>query len=311
MLSSFFKKILSIMLALSMFSMSALALELDTSVDEEIRKHYNPSQIEKDLLPPLPKTSPTVNQTPKTAPARNMKTVETTTPPPKTLPTVDTSKKAPRRIQTLPNQQPTNSQKSKIAREGIAAIKIKKGTKFKVKSLTAISDYTPVSANMSFKTTESVTQRYVTVPAGTIFKAVIEDSHPPQMSGNGGLIVININRMVFRGKTRNIQAKVTKANGKKIFVNNIKGKRQYWKGVANSTKPGAKFYKKSMRGTVKLAQNPWTLILTPFTAIAGVVVYGVNIIGSPVFAIFSKGGRISIPAGTEFEIKLLEDVYLD
>ena len=308
MLSSFFKKILSIMLALSMFSMSALALELDTSVDEEIRKHYNPSQIEKDLLPPLPKTSPTVNQTPKTAPARNMKTVETTTPPPKTLPTVDTSKKAPRRIQPLPGQQ---QNKNKFARDGIAAIKIKKGTKFKVKSLTAISDYTPVSANMSFKTTESVTQRYVTVPAGTIFKAVIEDSHPPQMSGNGGLIVININRMVFRGKTRNIQAKVTKANGKKIFVNNIKGKRQYWKGVANSTKPGAKFYKKSMRGTVKLAQNPWTLILTPFTAVAGVVVYGVNIIGSPVFAIFSKGGRISIPAGTEFEIKLLEDVYLD
>ena len=307
MLSSFFKKILSVMLALSMFSMSALALELDTSVDEEIRKHYNPSQIEKDLLPPLPKTAPSQN-TPKTAPARNMKTVETTTPPPKNLPAIDTSKKTPRRIQSLPGQ---TQAKNKFARDGIAAIKIKKGTKFKVKSLTAISDYTPVSSNMSFKTTESVTQTYVTIPAGTIFKAVIEDSHPPQLSGNGGLIVININRLVFRGKTRSIQAKVTKANGKKIFVNNIKGKRQYWKGVANSTKPGAKFYKKAMRGTTKLAQNPWTLILTPFTAVAGVVVYGVNIIGSPVFAIFSKGGRISIPAGTEFEIKLLEDVYLD
>ena len=66
-----------------------------------------------------------------------------------------------------------------------------------------------------------------------------------------------------------------------------------------------------MRGTTKLAQNPYTLILTPFTAVAGVVVYGANIVGSPVFAMFSKGGKISIPAGTEFEIKLLEDVYLD
>ena len=125
MLSSFFKKILSVMLALSMFSMSALALELDTSVDEEIRKHYNPSQIEKDLLPPLPKTAPS-QTTPKTAPARNMKTVETTTPPPKSLPAIDTSKKTPRRIQALPGQ---TQAKNKFARDGIAAIKLKKGIK--------------------------------------------------------------------------------------------------------------------------------------------------------------------------------------
>lgn len=292
------------MLALSMFSMSALALELDTSVDEEIRKHYNPSQIEKDLLPPLPKTEVT---TPKTTSTPTSSQSSQTPLPPKNLPAIEqTNKKAPRRIENLPGQE-----KSKFSREGITAIKIKKGTKFKVKSLTAISDSTPVNSTMSFKTQESITQRYVTIPAGTIFKATIEDSHPPQMTGNGGLIVINVDRLVFRGTTRKVEAKITKANGKKIFVNNIKGKHQYWKGVANSTKPGAKFYKKSMRGTVKLAQNPWTLILTPFTAVAGVLVYGVNIVGSPVFAIFAKGGRISIPAGTDFEIKLLEDVYLD
>lgn len=74
--------------------------------------------------------------------------------------------------------------------------------------------------------------------------------------------------------------------------------------------PGAKFYKKAMRGTSKLSQNPWTLILTPFTAVSGVLVYGVNIIGSPLFGLFAKGSHISIPAGTEFEIKFLEDVYL-
>lgn len=295
------------MLALSIFSMSALALELDTSVDEEIRKHYNPSQIEKDLLPPLPKTDAVSTPAPQKSVTGAPATTSPAAPPPKTLPVVtDSGNKTPRRIQTLPGQE-----KSQLSREGIAAIKIKKGTKFKVKSLTAISDYTPENAAMSFKTTESVTQRYVTIPAGTIFKATIEDSHPPQFTGNGGLIVINVDKMVFRGTTRNISAKITKANGKKIFVNNIKGKRQYWKGVANSTRPGAKFYRKSMRATGKLAQNPWTLILTPFTAVAGVVVYGVNIVGSPVFAIFSKGGRISIPAGTNFEIKLLEDVYLD
>lgn len=281
------------------------ALELDTSVDEEIRKHYNPSKIEQDILPPLPDNTSDL-PIPSTAPARNMKTSETPLPP-KTLPIIqDTTEKIPRHIQNLPQQN-----NNKFSREGIAAIKIKKGTKFKVKSQTAISDTTPQNSEMSFKTTQSVTIRYVTIPEGTVFKAKIENSHPPQLSGNGGLIVININSLIFKGKTRDVKAKIIKANGKKIFVNNIKGKRKYWKGVSNSTKPGAKFYRKSMNGTIKLARNPWTFIFTPFTAVAGVVVYGANIAGAPFFAVFSKGGGISIPAGTDFEIKLLEDVYLD
>ena len=39
-------------------------------------------------------------------------------------------------------------------------------------------------------------------------------------------------------------------------------------------------------------------------------IYSINLVGSPIFAIWAKGSRISIPAGSEFEIKLLEDVYL-
>ena len=65
-----------------------------------------------------------------------------------------------------------------------------------------------------------------------------------------------------------------------------------------------------MRATSKLADNPFTVILTPVTVVAGVGVYAVNFAGSPLFGLFNKGGRISIPAGSEFEIKLLEDVYL-
>jgi hypothetical protein len=39
--------------------------------------------------------------------------------------------------------------------------------------------------------------------------------------------------------------------------------------------------------------------------------YAVNLVAAPISSIGSKGGRISIPAGSEFEIKLLEDVYLE
>jgi len=40
-------------------------------------------------------------------------------------------------------------------------------------------------------------------------------------------------------------------------------------------------------------------------------VYAVNLVGSPLFSIGSKGGRLTIPAGSEFEIKLLDDIYLE
>lgn len=170
----------------------------------------------------------------------------------------------------------------------------KKGTKFSVKSTGVISDSLKEGSHVYFKDTD-----------GTTFSAVVLNSHPPQFTGNGGLVVL----MVESIGSSSAQAKITKANEKKIFLNNIKGKRGYLKGIANSTKPGRIFYDTMMRTTGAFATNSFTMILTPFTAAAGVIVYGVNLVGSPVFAVFSKGGKLSIPAGSEFEVKLLEDIY--
>lgn len=269
--------------------MPCLALELDTSVDEEIRKNYNPSKLELESLPPLPEVKPTSQSAQK--------------PP---LEVVD----IPESAGSLPPLTPADKKPviSKIDKS--TAIRIKKGTKFTVKSQQAVSDATRAGSRLSFVSQRAVTQRYVTIPQGTVFKGEVYDSHTPQMSGNGGLIVIGIDSMVFKGSTVGIQAKITKANHKKIFFNNIKGKRTYWKSTANSLKPGTKFYKKMMRATSKLADGTITVILTPFTVVAGVAVYAVNFVGSPLFGLFGKGGRISVPAGSEFEIKLLEDVYL-
>ena len=97
---------------------------------------------------------------------------------------------------------------------------------------------------------------------------------------------------------------------KKVFLNNIKGKRGYIKGVSKQVDKGENFYKKTRRTSAKLADNPVGIIIAPIPTIFGAVVYAVNFAGSPIFAIWAKGSRISIPAGAEFEIKLLEDVYL-
>ena len=275
---------------MQIFALMSYSLDFDTSVDEEIRKHYDPSKLENETLPQPPKikSSPVVND------SSNSPAV------PKTPPVTSPSKPQ-LGIKKLPNDYKFDKS---------TAIRIKKGTKFTVKSNTAISDASRTGSSMSFSSLKTVNQRYVTVPAGTLFKAVVSDSHLPQFSGNGGLIEININEICLNGRTYPAEAKITKVNRKKIFVNNIKGKRQYWKGVSKQVGKGENFYKKSRRVSSKLADNPIGIIISPIPAVAGMAVYAVNLVGSPVLGLWSKGGRISIPAGTQFEIKLLNDVYL-
>ena len=296
MKSSYTKKMFSLFVATLLLSSHCFAFELDTSVDEEIRKNYNPSALEQNL-PALPKTAPSQSATTKT-------TVTTTN---KTTPVVP---------KTQPVSQPSKPQlvikkmDNDYKFDKSTAIRIKKGTKFRVRSNCVISDYQREGTRVSFTSIKPVTQRYITINEGTRFNAVVEDSHLPQFTGNGGLIVLMVDGIVVNGSTKSVHAKITKANMKKVFLNNIKGKRGYIKGVSRQVDKGENFYKKTRRTSTKLADNPVGLIISPIPTVFGAVVYAVNLVGSPVFAIWAKGSRISIPAGSEFEIKLLEDVYL-
>ena len=116
--------------------------------------------------------------------------------------------------------------------------------------------------------------------------------------------------MNLNGNTYDSDGKVTKANYKKIFFNNIKGQRKYWKGVANQIGKGQRFYSKTRSVSSKMSGNPIGTILSPIPTVFGTCVYLINFVGSPIIAVGTKGGRISIPSGAEFEIKLLEDIYL-
>ena len=296
MKSSYTKKIFSLFVATLLLSSHCFAFELDTSVDEEIRKNYNPSALEQNL-PALPKTAPSQSATTKTT----VTTINKTTPVvPKTQPVSQPSKPQ------LVIKKMDNDYKF----DKSTAIRIKKGTKFRVKSNCVISDYQREGTRVSFTSIKPVTQRYITINEGTRFNAVVEDSHLPQFTGNGGLIVLMVDGIVVNNSTKSVHAKITKANMKKVFLNNIKGKRGYIKGVSRQVDKGENFYKKTRRTSTKLADNPVGLIISPIPTVFGAVVYAVNLVGSPVFAIWAKGSRISIPAGSEFEIKLLEDVYL-
>ena len=209
-------------------------------------------------------------------------------------------------------QQKANTQQTVYPKNTKSTYVIPKGKKFHVRLQQTISSSTPVSSKISFVNRYPETSTYITIPAGTVFKGRITDSHPPQITGNGGLIVINVDQMVYNGKTYEIDAKISIANDKRIFWNNIKGKRMYLRSIPQSIKPGARFFKKMWRKTKNLARNEngVEIILTPFTLLTGTVVYAVNFVTSPVLALFYKGKSITIPSGALFTIQLREDAVL-
>ena len=185
---------------------------------------------------------------------------------------------------------------------------LKSGTKIKLVSTKQITDWTPKGSIVSFSCLNGFTAKDGTIiPAGTIFKGRVTDSHPPQLTGNGGLIELCIDEIYFNGVKSPIETKISLANSKKIFLSNIKGERKYWKNIAATSKFGKKVFSACHTCASVLAPIPVINILSVIPLTGGAVVYAANLAVSPIISIFTKGGNIALPAGTEFEIKLTEN----
>lgn len=279
------KNFILLFIVLMQVMLPAFSIELDLSVDEEIKKKYDTSKLEQEVLPPLPKIDAN----------------KATSTPPKTNTTTSIPKSTPTYTSTVPTI-------TKVDKKD--AIKISKWTKFQTRSNQKISDWSAKGSTVSFTSYAPVYKKYITIPSGTVFKGIVVDSHRPQITGNGGLVEIRLTSMIYNGKTIPINAKITKANTKKIFFNNIKGEHQYWKGVGKQIDKGQNFYQKTRNASSKLANNPIGIIISPIPVIVGWGSYAVCTVASPITGLFSKGGNISIPAGSNFEIKLLDDAYI-
>lgn len=292
---NFLNRLIISLITINMMCLPALAvLDIDASVDYEIRRKYNPNKIENDLLPSLPN---------KLKNDKPLQSNEDFTKPYEKPVTKTTTVQQPTKQQVITQQPP----KYKSYGQTLA---LKRGTSFTIRNTSSISDRMTEGTKVYFKLPKPIKTKYFTLPENTRFVGVISDSHSPQLTGNGGLVVIRIEKVIINGRTQEVSGKVTKANYKRIYFNNIKGKRKYWSNLAKSIAPGKRFNDKMWKSTKKLASEGVTFIFSPFTLASGLIVFGANIVASPVIAIFSKGGSISIPADTAFRIKLTEDVTI-
>lgn len=292
---NFLNRLIISLITINMMCLPALAvLDIDASVDYEIRRKYNPNKIENDLLPSLPN---------KLKNDKPLQSSEDFTKPYEKPVTKTTTVQQPTKQQVITQQPP----KYKSYGQTLA---LKRGTSFTIRNTSSISDRMTEGTKVYFKLPKPIKTKYFTLPENTRFVGVISNSHSPQLTGNGGLVVIRIEKVIINGRTQEVSGKVTKANYKRIYFNNIKGKRKYWSNLAKSIAPGKRFNDKMWKSTKKLASEGVTFIFSPFTLASGLIVFGANIVASPVIAIFSKGGSISIPADTAFRIKLTEDVTI-
>lgn len=184
---------------------------------------------------------------------------------------------------------------------------VKSGTKVKLVSTKAITDWTPKGSVVSFKsTTGFVAKDGTIIPAGTVFKGKVTDSHPPQITGNGGLIELTIDEIYFNGVKSFINTSISSVRAKKVFFSDIKGKRSYWSNFARNMNPGKKVFLATKDFAKDISSIPIVNLLSVVSIAGGSVFYVGNVIVAPVVSIFQKGGNIAIPAGTEFQIKITD-----
>lgn len=181
---------------------------------------------------------------------------------------------------------------------------VKSGTKVHIASKSAISDWTRKGSKVSFVSQEGFTTKEgVIVPAGTTFRGTITDSHTPQITGNGGLIELTIDEIYFNGVLSNIETKLATANSRKVYRDDIKGDRRYWKNVSKAMTPGKTVFDATRTCASVLYPIPVVNIFSIIPLLGGSVIYVANLTVAPVIAIFAKGGSISLPAGTTFKIQ--------
>lgn len=279
------------------FACQGHAFDIDATVDDEIRKNYNPNQLIEDV------------GVKKSALEKNIQSMPSKQSIDENLPSLPNITKYGVSTKQSDVKDDTIMVQSKIYTGG--SIKVKSGTSFNVTSANTISDWQRKGTKVKFMTKGNTFGKNYTIPSGTVFQGEIIESHQPQITCNGGLIVIKLDTMIYKGQRIPVTAYVTRANDKKIFFNNIKGKRTYLKTTWEKGNWGRNIFNKMLTVSVGLGATGPTLILTPFPFAYGTVCLGLNTITSPICAFFTKGEHISIPAGSPFRIKLLEDVMID
>ena len=100
-------------------------------------------------------------------------------------------------------------------------IHIKETAEVAITNINAISDKQKKGTNIVFVSQKPIKTPYYTIPQGTKFVGRITDSKTPQITGNGGLVSIEVITIILANQYQHIDTRITKVNGEKIFFEKL------------------------------------------------------------------------------------------
>ena len=157
------------------------AFDIDETVDDEIRKKYNSSQLIEDVGIKNKALETKIQSIPN-SPDPNLPE----------LPSILKTKEHTVNTDTKPNINYTPYRGGNI--------KVSSGKTFNVISTSTISDWQRKGTKITFSLPKATHGKGYSIPAGTIFTGEIIESHTPQISCNGGLIALKIHTMNYKGQ---------------------------------------------------------------------------------------------------------------
>lgn len=305
------KNIITIAIVQAMTFMPVFAIDLDYTVDDAIRKNYKveqgPSVTTPTTVTPKPVTSATTQQTKKvnSEPLPKLPALPKSMNTTKNVQATQSAGKIP--VQNKVQQNVSRSAITRTTQQTYTCIPLRKGTEIEISNINAISDKQKVGTNIVFVSDKPIKTPYYTIPQGTKFVGKIVETHNPQITGNGGLVSIEVITIILANQYQHIDTRIIKINDKKVFFEDIKGKHSYWQNTVNKGKWGRNTYKKMKKLSSNLAKDKTTVILSPFTFVYGAALGCISTASSPIVSIFCKGGSVNLPVGTRFIIKFEKD----
>lgn len=208
-------------------------------------------------------------------------------------------------LPSLPKAPPSKNNKPiDIYNISSKTLTIKNGTEIILVSKDKISSWNKEGTKISFVLqNQIITQEGEIIPSGTLFKAVVTKSHPPQFFGNGGLVELKFNEIYYNGILSLIKTRLKEVNSQKVITKSIKGKRQYWQNCNKAMTFGKKTFNTMKKAGKSLSPFPVLNILSIVPYSIGGATYILNVASSPIISIFMKGTSVNIQKDTVFILK--------
>ena len=192
----------------------------------------------------------------------------------------------------------------------LTAVKVDKGTTFKVRSLEAMDSDTPLGTIINFKSQIPEALIPDEEPSEVMFSGEVVENNPPRLAGRSATIKLAIRQIKVNNITYPAAAYISKMGEKRAMGGALAGLPIYADNLANLANQGTITIDRVYKNPCEYDDCITSTVVKPFYYLGGALLQLADLMVAPVICLFKSGTKISIPAETAFEIKLDENVSL-